>query len=82
MTIKDAILLSLEDFPNGATGREVYENILQRRIFEFNKEAKTPDATMGMSALNVLRTIKMFIVTSSASILPVQRILLRHSLLP
>lgn len=45
MTIKDAILLSLEDFPNGATGREVYENILQRRIFEFNKEAKTPDAT-------------------------------------
>lgn len=45
MTIKDAILLSLEDFPNGATSREVYENILQRRIFEFNKEAKTPDAT-------------------------------------
>ena len=47
MTIKDAVLLSLEDFPNGATSREVYDNIINKKLFEFNKVAKTPDATVG-----------------------------------
>lgn len=46
MTIKEAVLLSLEDFPKGATTREVYDNIVQKNIHTFNKEAKTPDATV------------------------------------
>ncbi len=46
MTIKEATLLSLEDFPYGAIMREVYENILKKRIFQFSKEAQTPDATV------------------------------------
>ena len=45
-TIKEAILISLEDFPNGALARDVFKNILNKKIFEFNKEAKTPDATV------------------------------------
>ena len=40
MTIKDAVLLSLEDFPNGATSREVYDNIINKKLFEFSKIAK------------------------------------------
>ena len=47
MTIKDAVLLSLEDFPNGATSREVYDNIINKKLFEFSQVAKTPDATVG-----------------------------------
>ena len=47
MTIKDAVLLSLEDFPNGATSREVYDNIINKKLFEFSKVAKTPDVTVG-----------------------------------
>ena len=46
MTIKDAILKSLEDFPQGATAREVYKNIIDKSIFTFNKEAKTPGDTV------------------------------------
>lgn len=46
MTIKDAILKSLEDFPKGATAREVYKNIIEKSIFTFNKEAKTPGDTV------------------------------------
>ena len=46
MTIKEAILLSLEDFPHGAIVREVYENILKKKIFKFSNEARTPDATV------------------------------------
>lgn len=46
MTIKEAILRSLEDFPQGATARDVYNNILDKHIMEFSKKAKTPDATV------------------------------------
>lgn len=38
MTIKEAILLSLEDFPYGAIMREVYDNILKKNIFKFSKK--------------------------------------------
>jgi hypothetical protein len=46
ITIKQAILKSLEDFPNGATMRMIFQNILNKNIITFNKEAKTPDATV------------------------------------
>lgn len=46
MTIKEAILKSLEDFPCGARYREVYQNIIDKGIFTFNKEAKTPCDTV------------------------------------
>lgn len=46
MTIKEAILVSLEDFPNGAPYNEIFENILEKRIFTFNKDAKTPKDTV------------------------------------
>lgn len=55
MTIKEAILLSLEDFPKGAIMREVYENILHKNIFSFNKEAKTPDATVSALMGDMIR---------------------------
>lgn len=46
MTIGDAILISLKDFPDGATSRDVYQNIIDKNIFEFSKNAKTPDSTV------------------------------------
>jgi hypothetical protein len=46
MTIKEAILKSLEDFPNGGIAKDVFNNILQNKIFVFNKDAKTPYATV------------------------------------
>lgn len=46
MTIKEAILLSLKDFPKGAIAREVYQNILDKGVFKFNSKAKTPDSTV------------------------------------
>ena len=46
MIIKEAILKSLEDFPNGGIAKDVFNNILQKKIFVFNKEAKTPYATV------------------------------------
>jgi hypothetical protein len=46
MTIKEAILKSLEDFRQGATARMVYQNILDKGIFAFNKDAKTPENTI------------------------------------
>lgn len=46
MTIKEAVLQSLEDFPHGGIVRDVYNNILQKKIFAFNKDAKTPDSTV------------------------------------
>ena len=46
MTIKEAILLSLKDFPKGAIAKEVYQNIIDKGIFKFNIKAKTPDATV------------------------------------
>lgn len=45
MTIKDAVLKSLEDFPQGATIREIFDNIIEKKIFSFNPEAKTPLAS-------------------------------------
>lgn len=45
MTIKDAVLKSLEDFPQGATIREIFDNIIEKNIFSFNPEAKTPLAS-------------------------------------
>lgn len=46
MTIKDAILISLKDFPDGAKSRDIYQNIVDKKIFEFNQNAKTPDMTV------------------------------------
>lgn len=46
-TIKEAILKSLEDFPKGAKAKDTYQNILDKEIFTFNPEAKTPDDTVG-----------------------------------
>ena len=46
MTIKEAILISLKDFPKGAIAKEVYQNIIDKGIFKFNIKAKTPDATV------------------------------------
>ncbi|WP_315351107.1 hypothetical protein [Hoylesella saccharolytica] len=55
MTIKEAILLSLEDFPYGAIMREVYDNILKKNIFKFSKEAQTPDATVSALLGDMIR---------------------------
>lgn len=46
MTFKEAKFKSLDDFPQGATCKDVYNNILNKHIVEFNKNAKTPDATV------------------------------------
>lgn len=45
-TIKEAILKSLADFKEGATAKEIYDNILSKNYFQFNREAKTPYATV------------------------------------
>lgn len=42
MTIKEAVLHSMEDFPEGAKAREIYQNILTQGAFVFSKDAKTP----------------------------------------
>lgn len=46
MTIKDAILESLKDFPQGGIAKDIYQNIVSKKYFEFNKNAKTPYATV------------------------------------
>ena len=46
MTIKDAILKSLKDFPQGGIAKDIYQNIVSKKYFEFNKNAKTPYATV------------------------------------
>ena len=76
MTIKDAVLLSLEDFPNGATSREVYDNIINKKLFEFSKVAKTPDATVGAQMgvmikhgdVRIKRTIRIYFAIISVNI--------------
>lgn len=53
MTYKEAVLISLEDFPSGAGSKEVYENILTKNIMQFPPSAKTPWDTIS-SALVML----------------------------
>jgi hypothetical protein len=45
-TIKDALIISLADFKDGATAKEIYQNILDNDYFRFNPDAKTPYATV------------------------------------
>lgn len=45
-TIKEAVLKSLADFKEGATAKEIYENILIKNYFLFNPNAKTPYASV------------------------------------
>ena len=55
MTIKEAILVSLKDFPKGALSKEVYQNIIDKDIFKFNKKAKTPDATVSANLVTMAK---------------------------
>lgn len=55
MTIKEAILISLKDFPKGAIAREVYQNIIDKGIFKFNINAKTPDATISANLVTMAK---------------------------
>ena len=55
MTIKEAILISLKDFPKGAIAREVYQNIIDKGIFKFNINAKTPDATVSANLVTMAK---------------------------
>ena len=55
MTIKEAILVSLKDFPQGAIAREVYQNIIDKGIFKFNINAKTPDATVSANLVTMAK---------------------------
>lgn len=55
MTIKEAILVSLKDFPNGAIARDVYQNIIDKGIFKFNINAKTPDATVSANLVTMAK---------------------------
>ena len=55
MTIKEAILVSLKDFPQGAQAKEVYQNIIDKGIFQFNTKAKTPDATVSANLVTMAK---------------------------
>ena len=45
MTIKEAILQSLEDLQQPSSKKDVYKNILDCKYYDF-KTAKTPEATI------------------------------------
>ena len=45
MTIKEAILKSLEDLPKGGIASEIYQNIVNKKYYIFDK-GKTPEATV------------------------------------
>lgn len=51
--LNDAILKSLEDFPNGATYKQVYENIKERGYYAF--ESNTPENSVGSALGNFIR---------------------------
>lgn len=55
MTIEEAALISLKDFPKGATVMEIYNNILDKNIFAFNKDAKTPKQTLHATLGNLIK---------------------------
>lgn len=48
-------MISLEDFLQGATARDVYQNILDKHIMEFTKKAKTPYATVQAQMGDLIR---------------------------
>ena len=54
MTIKEAILLSLKDYPKGAIAREVYQNILDKGVFKFNSIKMRRIYTV-ITLVNILR---------------------------
>ena len=55
MTIKEAILVSLKDFPKGAIAKEVYQNIINKDLFKFNSNAKTPDSTVSCCLVRMVK---------------------------
>lgn len=55
MTYKEAVLISLEDFPNGAGAKEVYENILAKEIVKFPQSAKTPRDTISSQLVTLIQ---------------------------
>lgn len=46
MTIKEAILKSLDDINNITNSFDVYSHIIDKKYYEFSKEAKTPASTV------------------------------------
>lgn len=55
MTYKEAILLSLEDFPNGAGSTEIYNNILTKDIMKFPLSARTPRDTVSSQLVDFIQ---------------------------
>ncbi len=55
MTIKEAILVSLKDFPKGAIAKDVYQNIINKDLFKFNSNAKTPDSTVSCCLVRMVK---------------------------
>lgn len=53
-TFGEAILRSLEDFPNGATANEIYKNIVLHKYYSFG-EGKTPWSTVQSRAGDFIR---------------------------
>ena len=45
MIIKDAIIQSLQDFPEGGLAKDIYQNIVDKKYYDF-KNGKTPYATV------------------------------------
>lgn len=46
MTIKEAVIQALDDIKGVANYQEIYKHIVAKGYYIFNKEAKTPDATV------------------------------------
>lgn len=46
MTIKEAVLQSLDDIKGLANYQEIYKHIVEKGYYIFNKDAKTPDSTV------------------------------------
>lgn len=46
MTIKEAVIQSLDDFKGLANYQDIYKHIVTKGYYNFSKEAKTPDSTV------------------------------------
>ena len=54
MTIKEAILRSLEDLKNPITHLDIYQNIIKKNYYNF-VNAKTPEATISAQLGDFIR---------------------------
>ena len=54
MTIREAIIQSLDDIKSLANYQDIYKHILEKRYVVFNKDAKTPDATISAALSNFI----------------------------